>query len=187
MKRLETLALLAGIALLGHAALGHADEVSITLTTDVTGSSGNALTVFGDLTNSTTSTQYFGSDAINLTAPPTVATASDDLILNGLFGLGPTSIAAGTTLDNVDLFSVQFLGGSGTYTGNTFQLFGGTDAVGCADGSPDCTTLLGTGGFQLTVAPTVPSVPEPSTGWLLLSGIGLIGLWRRRREITNGA
>ncbi len=68
------------------------------------------------------SSQYFGNDAINLTAPSTVATASDDIILNGLLGTGPTSIAAGVTLRNVDLLSVQILGGSGNLEFDPFVI-----------------------------------------------------------------
>src|SRR5580692_9529542 len=149
---------LLGASLSVLAPSAQADTVSVSLVTDVTGPAGSTITVFGNLTNTTSSTQYFGNDAINLTAPSTVATASDDIILNGLFGTAPTSIAAGATLSNVDLFSVQILGGSGTYSGNTFQLIGGTDAVGCANGAADCNNLLGTANFSLNVAP----VPLPA-------------------------
>ena len=172
-------AALAAALLLSQALSVRADEVSIAITTDISGAPGSTITVFGNLTNNTTATQYFGNDAINLTAPDTVATASDDIILNGLLGNGPTSVAAGAMLTDVDLFSVQILAGSGTYSGNSFQLVGGTDAAGCVNGAVDCTTLLGTGNFALTVAP----VPLPSTNWLLLSGVGaLFGLTYRRRR-----
>jgi hypothetical protein len=170
---------LAGVMFLGHASFARADMVSISLTTNVTGSSGTILTVFGNLTNTTSSTQYFGNDSINLTAPPSVATASDDVILNGLFGAGPVSIAAGATLTNVDLFSVQFLSGAGNYSGNTFQLLGGTDAVGCANGAADCNTLLGTTTFSLTETSTVPL---PAAAWLLVSGLGTLGAIARKRS-----
>jgi hypothetical protein len=163
--------------LLGVASLTHADTVTISLVTNVTGPAGSTITVFGNLTNTTTGTQYFGNDAINLTAPSSVATASDDIILNGLLGTGPTSIGAGATLSNVDLFSVQILGGAGTYAANSFQLFGGTDAVGCANGAADCNNLLGTANFSLGVT----AVPVPAAGWLFLSGVGgLLGFAGRR-------
>jgi hypothetical protein len=179
MKRLATIfsATLA-ILLLGYVSVAQADQVTISLVTDITGSGGSTITVFGNLTNTTASTQYFGNDAINLTVPSTVATASDDIILNGLFGAGPTSIAAGTTLSNVDLFSVQILGGSGAYTGNTFQLIGGTDAVGCSNGAPDCNNLLGTANFSINVAP----VPLPAAAWLMLSGLGGLAATARKKQ-----
>ncbi|MGO9991143.1 MAG: VPLPA-CTERM sorting domain-containing protein [Steroidobacteraceae bacterium] len=179
-KRLDTIitgALLGALLLLGRTSFAHADEISISAPT-VTGSPGDTITVFGNLTNNTSNALYFGNDAVNLTAPSTVATASDDIILNGLLGTGPTSIAAGATLTSVDLFSVQILGGSGTYSGNSFQLIGGTDAVGCANGSSDCNNLLGTANFSIYVAP----VPVPAAGWLMLSGLGgLAAMVRKKR------
>jgi hypothetical protein len=166
------------VILLGHSSLGRADMVSISINTPVTGSPGTDITVFGNLTNNTTSTQYFGNDAINLTAPSTVATASDDIILNGLLGSGPASIAAGATLTNVDLFTVQIVGGSGTFAGNTFQLIGGTDATGCANGASDCNTLLGTANFSVNVP---ASVPLPAAVWLLISGLAGLGVFAPKR------
>jgi hypothetical protein len=166
------------LILLGHSPLSRADMVTISIITPVTGSPGTDITVFGNLTNNTSSTQYFGNDAINLTAPSTVASASDDIILNGLLGTGPTSIAAGATLTGVDLFTVQLLGGFGTFTGNTFQLIGGTDAVGCANGASDCNTLLGTANFSVNVP---SAVPLPAAVWLLISGLGWLGVFARKR------
>jgi hypothetical protein len=180
VKRFETIVAAAFatlILLLGCTALATADEVSISLVTDVTGSAGSTITVFGNLTNTTASTQYFGNDAINLTAPSAAASASDDIILNGLFGTQPTSIAGGATISDVDLFSVQIFGGSGTYTGNNFQLFGGTDAVGCENGASDCDNVLGTAKFSMNVAP----VPLPATAWLMLCGLGGVAAMARRK------
>jgi hypothetical protein len=174
---LATRIAVAAFIFLVQVSIAEADEVSVSLITNITGTGGETITVLGNLTNTTSSTEYFGNDAINLAAPNTVATASDDIIVNGLLGSGPTSIAAGATLTNVDLFSVQFLGGAGSYTGNTFQLFGGTDAVGCANGAADCNTLLGTATFSLTE--TSP-VPLPATAWLFISGLGLLSAIPRK-------
>src|ERR1035437_5102070 len=175
MSRLISLsiAFLAAMLSIGQACVAYADSISISLSPPVTGSPGDSITVFGSLTNTTSSTLYFGSDAINLTAPGTVATATDDIIVNGLFDLGPTSIAAGATLDNVDLFSVQLLSGTATYSGNSFELIGGTDVAGCQTGATDCTTLLGGTTFSINVAAPTP-VPEPSSTLLIVSGIGFL-------------
>jgi hypothetical protein len=177
--RRETLAgaALAAVLLFAHESCARADEISISLATDVTGLAGDTIAVFGNLTNNTSNTLYLGNDAINLTAPSTVVTAADDIILNGLLGSGLTSIAAGTTLDHVDLFSVQLLQGPSAFGGNSFALFGGTDAVGCATGASDCITQLGSANFSVSIS--VPT-PLPATGWLLLSGLGGLGALIRR-------
>jgi hypothetical protein len=172
---------LAAMLLLGHASIGRADDVSISLSTTITGSPGSVLTVFGSLTNNTSNTLYFGSDAIDLTAPGTVATASDDIILNGLLGSGPSSIAAGAVLTDVELFSVKLLGGPGVYSGNTFNLFGGTDGAGCASGASDCASPLGSAAFSVIVKAGSASVPEPDCLALCSIGALLMGFRPRRR------
>jgi hypothetical protein len=48
----------------------------------------------------------------------------------------------GPSARDAPMLSEQLLGGSGTFTGNSFQLFGGTDGTGCANSASDCTTLL---------------------------------------------
>jgi hypothetical protein len=161
-------AILTMLVLLTPASPGHASEIAVSIATPVVGPPGSTIAVFGSLTNNTANTLYFGNDAVDLTAPTTIATGSDDLIVNGLLGSGPTSIAGGATLSSVDLFSIQILGGSGSYPGNSFQLFGGTDAAGCASGASDCTNQLGVANFSLSVTP----VPVPAAAWLMLSGIG---------------
>ena len=180
---LKALACAAVAMLLGHASLARASEVSISLSTAITGLPGDTITVFGNLTNDTANTLYFGNDAINLAAPSTVATAADDIILDGLLGTGPTSLAAGATLDDVDLFSVQLLTAPAAFGGNSFTLFGGTDAAGCSSGASDCTAELGSTGFSVNISS--PPVPLPAAGWLLLSGMGgLLGVSKMRRGQT---
>ncbi len=172
--------LLIGLGLFS-AQSAHADDITLSLTTAISGPAGSSITVYGDLTNNTSDELFFSDDAINLAVPGSVATGADDLILNGIFGLGPTEIAANSSLDNVDLFTMQLLGGSGTYGGNQFDLIGGNDPVACSIGTVGCDADLGSTTFSFDVQ-SGTSVPEPST--LLLLGSGLAGLMFFRRKFN---
>ncbi|MGH9599931.1 MAG: PEP-CTERM sorting domain-containing protein [Terracidiphilus sp.] len=156
-----------------------ADDVTIANLTAISGQPGDSITVYGDLTNNSSSTLYFNNDAINLSVDASVATASDDLITNAILGFGPASMDPGDSITGVDLFTLNLAGGSGVYTGNTFDLYGGT----CL-GPEDCNDQLGGGVFSFEVnnpggnpAPT----PEPATFWLLAGGLFAAAFFVRRR------
>lgn len=177
--KLLVIALFVVAVLLSSTSSAWADDITISLTTVVSGLAGSSITVFGNLTNNTSGTLYFSDDAINLASPIGVATAADDLIVNGLLGLEPTAINANSTLDNVDLFTISLLGVPGTYAGNLFDLIGGTDPVACSVGTVGCDTNLGSTQFSFDITSPTPA-PEPSTLLLLASGFAILGFLRRK-------
>jgi PEP-CTERM motif-containing protein len=178
LKLMMLAVLLIGLCL-SSASPARADDITLSLTTDITGPVGSTITVYGDMTNTTSNDLYFSDEALNLPVPSTVATGAGDVILNGLLFAGPTMIGAGSTLDNVDLFTIQLLGGAGTYSGNLYDLIGGTDPLACSIGTVGCDTDLGSTSFSFNVtSPT--AVPEPSS--LLLLGSGLASLVFLRRK-----
>ncbi len=180
---LAVFAALLSALLFSLAAPMRADDITIQLTTSITGPVGDTITVFGNLTNNTSNTLDFGDDAINLAAPASVASAVDDLITNGFVG-GPTSIAPNATLGNVDLFTISLLGGAGTYAGNAFDLIGGTDPVACSLGTTGCDQDLGGTTFSFDVAAPTPT-PEPATLLLLAPGFASLGLLRKRLMLSR--
>ncbi len=109
-------------------------------------------------------------------SPSGVAAAGDDIITNGLLGLGPTAVAANSSLDNVDLFTIQLLGSRGSYAGNQFQLIRGTDPIACSFGTVGCNTDLGNASFLFEATSSTPvAVPEQGGLLLLLPSALVIG------------
>lgn len=159
-----------------------ADDITIANLTAISGAPGDTITVYGDLTNNTGDALYFSDDAINLSVDGSVASASDDLIVNAFLGFGPTEVDPGSPLTGVDLFTIQLSGGSGFYTGNTFDLYGGDDYDACSAGTDGCDNQLGGAVFTFDVTggsnPQITPEPEP---WLLLATGVLAVLWWRRR------
>lgn len=167
--------------LLVSASAMRADTVSITLSEQISGNAGQSVTVFATLLNNTSNAVYFSDD--NFTINGSGFTASDDLITNGLLGIGPVSIDPNGTLMGVDLFTVQIAGGvaPGTFSNNVFGLSGGTDPIACSQGITGCDNALGTLNFSVSVpGSSGGSVPEPSAVVLLGVGAALMGLLKRR-------
>lgn len=160
--------------------LARADAVTVSITQAIVGSAGNTITVFGNLTNNSFGTLYFSNDSLTVNSP--AFTATDDIILNGFFLLGPTSINSGATLSNVDLFTVQILprANPGVYTGNFFDLIGGSDPLACGAGTTGCNFDLGNSSFTVTVNGPVKQTPEPTTFLLLAAGLAGLAIARKR-------
>jgi hypothetical protein len=160
--------------------LARADSVDISVAQTIAGSAADTIAVFGNLTNNSFGTLYFSNDSF--TVNTTAFTATDDLIFNGFFLLGPSSIDTGSTLTNVDLFTVQIAPGAtpGVYTGNFFDLIGGSDPVACGIGTAGCNFDLGNASFSVTVNGPITATPEPGTILLLTAGLAGIGLFRKR-------
>lgn len=180
-------AALLSLPFLFAASTAHADALTISLSTAISGNGGDAITVFGNLTNNSLDTLYFSDDS--LTFNSTEITGSDDIILNGFFGLGPTSIAPGTILDAVDLFTIQIAGGAspGVYPNNLFDLIGGTDPVACAAGTDGCDSDLGELNFAVTVNGAPAGTPEPATLALLALSVLFVALFANRRRAPHRA
>jgi hypothetical protein len=165
----------------------HADAVSISLATAISGPGGDTITVYGNLTNNTSSALFFSNDSFTINS--TAFTASDDIILNAAFFGGPSSIAANGTLSNVDLFTIQIVNGSPQiYVNNFFGLIGGSDATACSMGTTGCDTQLGTLNFSVDVTAPV-ATPEPGTLLQLALGLGALALgfrrWRGRDPVAD--
>lgn len=165
---------------LAAASTAHADALTISLSAAISGNGGDSITVFGDLTNNSFDTLYFSDDS--LTFNSTAITGFDDIIINGLFGLGPTSIDAGATLDAVDLFTIQIADGAtpGLYADNLFDLIGGIDPVACSVGTDGCDSDLGELNFAVTVNGSIATTPEPTPLSLLALGLPFIAGLRKR-------
>jgi hypothetical protein len=157
-------------------------DLTISLPT-ISGMAGQQFTVFGTLTNSSSSPLYFSSDSAifnNLAIQ-----GSPDVAFNGFLGLllgmnlGPTSINANSTLTGVDLFTVFIPTGTapGMYNTNSYDLQGGVDPT-CTLGF--CEVQLGTVEFSVNVQAPV-TTPEPGTLLLLLASGLLSGLLVIRR------
>jgi PEP-CTERM motif len=158
-----------------------ASPINITITSSLSGSPGDTLTVTGNLTNNDAVDYFFIADEFPVLDP--VLTPNDLVVTNATFGISPftfgsASITAGATLLGVDLFTLQLAGAAlpGSYVG-TFQLYGDTDGSACSPGI-DC-LLLSSLDFNVNVA--APSAtPEPSS-WLLF-GLGSFFLRRKSKR-----
>ena len=147
-------------ATLGSAA-AKADSLTITLDqANPTASAGDTLQFFGTITNDTDTALFLNNDDLNLGGLSLTTT-------DQFFNTVPISLApegeVGDSSGDIELFDVTvsdpLLDAAGVYSG-TYTLFGGADG--------NAQDNLGSTSFSVT---TVSPVPEPSTLYLLLSGI----------------
>jgi len=147
-----------------------ADGITLTLDqANPTASAGGTLQFFGTITNDTDTTLFLNND--DLTLAGLSLTTTDQFFNTVPISLAPEG-QAGDSSGDIELFDVSvsdpLLDATGVYAG-TYTLFGG------ADGSAQ--DNLGSTSFSVT---TVFPVPEPSTLYLLLSGM-LAMAWRSMR------
>jgi len=158
------LLILAGLA----AGRANADALTITLDSAVlTGSPGDTLQFFGNITNNTASSIDLAGDNFNLTdIPPTAINDSP------FFANTPPSLDAGTSTGPVELFDITIPNpftlppGDNPY-GGTFQVLGDSDGV------------IGTAFFDVNVNIPSSSVPEPTSVALLAGALGCWYLGKR--------
>jgi hypothetical protein len=153
-------------------------DLMITLPT-ISGNPGDMITVFGNLTNTSSNTLDFGNDFV--TPNSTAIVGVGDVAFNAFLDLGPASITGNSTLTGVDLFTITILTHTpGLYDVNFYEVHGGTDA-NCTLDFTKCGVQLGKVEFAVNVQGVVPT-PEPGTLILLASGL-LAGLLVIRRAV----
>jgi hypothetical protein len=127
-----------------------------------TASAGATLEFFGTITNDTNSTIFLNSDDFNLQG---LSFTVNDQFFNTV----PVSLAAGASSGEIELFDVTLSDplqdAPGTYSG-TYGFFGGASA--------DAQDNLTSQSFSVTSAAATSPVPEPSTVYLLLSGLSVL-------------
>jgi hypothetical protein len=155
------------------------EDVTITLPT-ISGSAGDAVKVFGTLTNTSSNTLDFANDSVTFNNN-TVLGGAADAATNAILSLGPSSIGGNSMLTGVDLFTVFIASDAapGLYNVNFYDLLGGTDA-NCTISPSLCGVQLGTVEFTVNVQGTMPT-PEPGT-FVLLASAFLVGLLVIRRS-----
>ena len=111
----------------------------------------------------------------NSNRPPASFTDSVDFTLTSTADLFESVASSSVKLLEVSLFDVTtdtFLGANG----------GGTGSFDLAPGKYDLEITGKTAGSVSSVNGTVAAVPEPATWALMLSGVGVLALIRRRRR-----
>jgi PEP-CTERM motif len=137
---------------------------------NVTGTPGQDVTVFGTITNTGTVLVFLNGEGFSL--------GSSSLLngdVSGFFANAPSSLAGGANSGLIALFSFDIAPGTapGVYDENFLQLLGGTGKFDQND--------IADAEFSVTVKST--TVPEPETIALLV--LGLAGVMLLRRRVLN--
>lgn len=149
-------------------------DFSLAASTQV-GSAGDILTFEGTLSNPTSSTIFLNGDNFTTVAP--FLTVDDSAFLANT----PPSLAPngnpGSSSGPVALFSVD-IGLSalpGTYAFNSFVILGGADG--------NASDILASQPFTIVIP--APAVPEPSSLFLLVTGLAAVFLMVVRRRLIH--
>jgi hypothetical protein len=163
------------LATLGTA-VAKADDITITFDQpNQTATAGDTLQFFGTITNDTDATIFLNNDGLTLAG-------QSFTITDQFFNTVPISLAAagtaGDSSGDIELFDVSasnpLLDAAGVFSG-AYTLVGGADG-----GAGTAMDNLGTASFSVT---TVAQTPEPSSLYLLLTGLLAMAAmaWRSMR------
>jgi PEP-CTERM motif len=169
MKRFRSLLAnsVAITCLLAAATTAKADSLSIVLDEAYqSGQPGDTIAFNAIVTNTSSATENLNGDSFIVDSPLIV---DDSPFLNNW----PLTLGAGDSVTDQLLFNVDVPAGTplGLYTG-TFDITGGHY-------STNEQFVIGSADFNVNVT------PEPSSLWLLLSGMATLGATLRRRQLTR--
>jgi hypothetical protein len=164
------------LSTLGTAA-AKADDLTITFDQpNQTVSAGGTLQFFGTITNDTDTTLFLNNDTLTLDGMS--FTLTDQFFNNVPFFLTPEG-QAGSSSGDIELFDVSvnnpLLDAAGVFSG-AYTLIGGADG-----GTDTAMDNLGTASFSVT---TIAQTPEPSSLYLLLTGVLAMAAmaWKSTRQ-----
>jgi hypothetical protein len=156
-------------------AVAKADEITITLDQpNQTASAGDTLQFSGTITNNTDETIFLNSDTLTVEG---LSLMPIDMFFNTPASLAPEG-QVGDSSGDIELFDVAvsnpLLDAAGVFSGS-YTLIGGADG-----GNGSAMDNLGTASFSVT---TVAQTPEPSSLYLLLTGVLAMAAmaWRSMR------
>jgi hypothetical protein len=164
-----------------------ADSLTFTvIPPDVSGPAGTTVGWGFSITNTSTSGDYLDISSIDSDVFAD-GTADGSIFTLAPLAPGQTATQLYDPVNNLGLF--QFTWNSGLPVGTTesgqFRLYGlfcdPTVDQYCAEHHPDSSVVLASADYSATVGPSgVVTTPEPSSVCLLLAGIGLVFVMRKR-------